>query len=266
MDGPLSRRWVLAAEECRELATHRVARLGWDEAVIPYRRVRLEPTGSFLLACVSGMGQVLLDGRWQKVGAGTVCMAPPRVLNAFHAEGREPWCFAWMRYEEPVFVTPVVGASSPVAVEDAASGIARALEGLREEWTGRRDPKLVHHWIELAHGLARRVAQPFEQEPRLQQLWLAVESRLAEPWTLEKLAQGCHASAEHLRRLCQRELGRSPMQHLTYMRMQRARHLLETTTDKVEVVAADVGYRDGLVFSRAFRRWVGCAPTEYRRR
>ena len=31
----------------------------------------------------------------------------------------------------------------------------------------------------------------------------------------------CSVSAEHLRRLCRRELGRTPMEHVTYMRIQR---------------------------------------------
>ena len=44
------------------------------------------------------------------------------------------------------------------------------------------------------------------------------------------------------------------MQHLTCRRRQRARHLLETTQDTVESIARDVGFSDGLVFSRAFKR------------
>lgn len=265
-DGPRSKRWVLETGDCRELAAHRIARLGLDEARVPYRRVRLQPAGSFVLACTAGVGRVLLDGRWQRISAGMICMAPPRVLNAFHAEGAEVWRFAWLRYDEPAFVSPMVGASSPVLAGEGAMEIARAVEGLRTEWEGHRDPKLLHHWIELAHGLARRAAQPFEMDARLWTLWTSVQQTLAEEWTLESLARAYHSSGEHLRRVCQRELGRSPMQHLTYMRMQRARQLLETTSDKVEVVAGEVGYRDGLVFSRAFKRWVGCAPSEYRRR
>lgn len=41
------------------------------------------------------------------------------------------------------------------------------------------------------------------------------------------------------------------MQHVTCMRMQRARHLLETTQETVESIAREVG------FSRAFKRWIG---------
>lgn len=264
VDGPRTRRWALNVAECRALAAHRLGRLGLDEALPPYRRVRLRPQGSFLMATLAGSGRVLLDGRWQKIGAGTVCMAPPRVLNAFYAEGRKPWRFAWLRCEEAEGVTPLVSASSPVLVTHGAAELVRAIEGLRAEHEGACDPKLLHHWVEIIHGLARRLAQPFQVNDRLRKLWEPVEKRLEEPWTLARLARLVHLSPEHLRRLCHHELGRSPMQHLNSMRMQRARHLLETTDDKLEVIARHIGYANGFIFSRVFRRWVGCAPGEYR--
>ena len=89
-------------------------------------------------------------------------------------------------------------------------------------------------------------------------------AKLDAPWTLGELARRVHLSDEHLRRLCLRELGRSPMQHLTYMRMQRAQALLEISDDKLEVIAPQVGYDSALVFSRAFKRWIGMIPSDYR--
>lgn len=267
LDGPRSRRWVVEASECAEMGTHRIARLGMDEALPPYRRVRMTPGGSFMLACLSGTGDILLDGRWQRVKPGMVCLAPPRVLNAFYATGRERWCFAWVRYDEPPFVTPVVGAASPVMLMTQAEDVVRLITGFRAEWQGEREPRMAHHWLELLHGTLRRMASPWRsQEPRVARLWADVEQDLRRDWTLAELAHRSHCSPEHLRRLCMKELGRSPMQHLTCLRMERARQLLEASHDKLEVVAENVGYANGAIFSRVFKRWVGVAPGEYRGR
>jgi len=54
------------------------------------------------------------------------------------------------------------------------------------------------------------------------------------------------------------------MQHLTCLRMELARQLLEQDNDKLEVVATSVGYANAAIFSRVFKRWVGVAPGEYR--
>lgn len=266
VDGSRTRRWVLEAGQCPELASVRLARLGVDDCAAPYSRVRLRPSGSFFLASLEGEGQIFLEGRWQRIKAGALCMAPPRLLNAFHAVPGRRWRFAWVRYEEPREVQPLVGADSPLKLATGAADFARVIEGLRTEWDGPRDPRLVHHWISLLHGQATRLARPWQMNDRLWKLWDAVGRDLIAPWTLQSLAARVHLSAEHLRRLCWRELGRSPMQHVTYMRLQRAQHLLETTDDKLEAIAAQIGYQSALVFSRAFKRWIGMNPTDYRQR
>jgi AraC-like DNA-binding protein len=264
LDGPRTRRWALDQKECAELKLHHIAWLGIDTAYPPYRRVRLAPSGSFLLATLAGEGRVLLEGRWERVTAGSLCMAPPRVLNAFHAVPGKRWDFAWVRYEEPTWLKPLVGAASPLRVNQGADELGRALTGLRAEWTGERDPAQIHHWVSLVHGLARRSARPWRSDSRIGALWETVVRDLTEDWKLSTLAARCAVSAEHLRRICRRELGRTPMEHVTYMRIQRAQELLENSDDKLEAIAAQVGYHSGTVFTRAFVRCVGVTPSEFR--
>ncbi|MFM8706422.1 MAG: helix-turn-helix transcriptional regulator, partial [Planctomycetia bacterium] len=61
-----------------------------------------------------------------------------------------------------------------------------------------------------------------------------------------------------------RSLGRSPMQHLTSLRIEEACRLLTATSDKVETIARQVGFDEASVFSRVFKRWVGRSPKAYR--
>lgn len=263
-DGPGSRLWSLTRDDFPELAVHRIKRLGLADAASPYRRVRLRPTGSFVMVCHEGSGRVLLDGRWQTSRAGVACLAPPRVLNAFHAVPGSRWRFAWIRYDEPEHVRPLVSAASPVRVRCDAESLWRIVSGLRAQWDGPRDPRLLHHWIELAHGEAKRIAQPWQVDERLWAVWEDVARDLAFDWTLDVLAKRFGVSKEQFRRVCLKELGRSPMQHLTSLRIERAQHLLASTDDKVESIARQVGFDDASVFSRAFKRWVGRSPKSYR--
>ncbi len=89
---------------------------------------------------------------------------------------------------------------------------------------------------------------------------------LAREWTLNKLAALTAMSAEHLRRLCQRSIGRSPMQQLTALRIQHAAHLLATTEVKIEAVAHSVGYQNPFAFSNTFKRITGIRPSHFRAR
>lgn len=264
VDGRRTRRWSLDAQQCAEFAPQRIAWLGIDTVFTPYSRVRLAPSGSFLLACLEGEGRIWLEGRWQRVTAGSVCLAPPRVLNAFHAVRSHPWKFAWVRYEEPPWTQPLVGAGSPLRLRQGAEELGRTIGGLRAEWEGGRDAALLHHWVSLVHGSALRLARPWRGSSRIAELWTTVARNLARDWKLSTLAAECALSAEHLRRVCRRELGRTPMEHVTYMRIQQAQDLLETTDDKLDAIAPQVGYHSALVFSRAFVRCVGVTPSQYR--
>jgi AraC-like DNA-binding protein len=264
VDGPGTKLWVLSREECPELGIHRIKRLGLTDALVPYRRVRVKPGGSFVMVCNQGRGQMLLDGRWRASRPGVACLAPPRVLNAFHAVAGERWRFAWIRYDEPAHVRPLVSAASPVRVRCDAQALWRTISGLRSEVTGGKDARLVHHWIELAHGEARRIAQPWHLSDRLWNVWAEVGRNLTAEWSLDELAKRYGASKEQFRRVCLGQLGRSPMQHLASLRIEQACHLLSSTSDKVESIAKQVGFENTTVFSRAFKRWVGQSPKAFR--
>ncbi len=263
--GPNTNRWILTVEDFPALAAHRIAHMGFCETVAPYRRVRHHPGGSYLVAVCQGSARFFLDGDWREVSAGTVCLAPPRVLNAYEACAGEPLAYFWIRYNEPLTVRPLVTAASPLGMRFAVNEFRRVVEGLRSEWEGVREIRPMQLWMELAHSLARRVAQPWQVNAKLWGLWEDVGTRLDHHWDLGELADRFHTSKEHLRRICLRELGRTPMDQLTYMRMQLAQKLLDSTHDKLEVVAKSVGYENAHVFSRAFKRWIGSTPSDYRK-
>jgi AraC-like DNA-binding protein len=265
VDGPRTRRWSLDVKQCAEFAAYRIAWLGIDTVYAPYNRVRLAPSGSFFLASLEGEGRIWLEGRWTRVTAGALCLAPPRVLNAFHAVPGRRWKFAWLRYEEAPWTQPLVGAVSPLRLVDGSEEFARPIAGLRAEWEHGGDPAFIHHWVSLIHNSASRLARPWHASSRITELWAMVSRNLATDWKLSTLAAACSLSTEHLRRVCRRELGRTPMEHVTYMRIHRAQELLERTEDKLDAIAPQVGYHSSIVFSRAFLRCVGMTPSEYRR-
>ena len=126
-------------------------------------------------------------------------------------------------------------------------------------------PALVHHWVELIHRYVLRFAQPWHVEDRLSKIWEAVARKPDHPWNLAELSKSVHCSGEHLRRLCRHQLGRSPMQQVTYLRIRHAADLLTETESKLEHIANAVGYANPFVFSNTFKKWTGWRPSEYRR-
>lgn len=114
--------------------------------------------------------------------------------------------------------------------------------------------------------LSLRAVGALESDVRLSLLWEAVDAHPGDDWTLERLAALADMSPEHLRRLCKQQQRRSPMQHVTLLRLRRAGTLLRTSPLKIDAIAKQVGYRDRYSFGAVFRRHLGCTPTDYRKR
>ncbi len=264
--GPDTQEWKVRATECPALAAHHIAHVGLADASAPYEMVRLDLSGTYLLSCSAGRGQILLDGRWQNCRAGWACLAPPHALLAFRAGKGARWEFTWVRYQQPPDQKPVISSSSPALARFDPRPIRSAVQGLYDEMQSQTAPMAVPHWVELIHTYVLRFARPWQTDDRLGHLWEHVATRLGEPWSLDLLARRCHLSTEHLRRLCRRELGRSPMHHVIFLRMQHAAKLLAKSNDKVETIANEVGYANPFVFSTTFKKWVGWRPSEYRAR
>jgi transcriptional regulator GlxA family with amidase domain len=60
--------------------------------------------------------------------------------------------------------------------------------------------------------------------------------------------------------------GMPPMEYVQTVRLEEAKHMLETTDLPIEAVAQEVGYGDSSFFTRLFRRNVGLTPAQYRKR
>ena len=59
-------------------------------------------------------------------------------------------------------------------------------------------------------------------------------------------------------------VGVRPLEYLMQRRMERAQYLLLTSRAPVKQVAGAVGIPDAAYFARAFARYCGCSPSEYR--
>jgi len=135
------------------------------------------------------------------------------------------------------------------------------------------------HGAALAADTARLIVMPLQRDggqaqfvshpppddgTTLQPLLAWIEQRLHEPLTLPMIGRQAGTSVRSLHRRFRSQLGTSPLQWLLRARIQRARHLLETTDLSVERVASEAGFGSAVTMRHHFGRLVGTAPQGYR--
>jgi AraC-like DNA-binding protein len=91
-----------------------------------------------------------------------------------------------------------------------------------------------------------------------------LHDRPAHPWSLEDLAREVGMSRSALAERFAHFVGVPPMQYLAQWRMQLAASLLSGTAIGMAELADRVGYGSEAALSRAFKRWVGVAPSLWR--
>ncbi len=84
--------------------------------------------------------------------------------------------------------------------------------------------------------------------------------------SIEELAQLCHVSPSHFRRLFKTLLGLSPRDYLHMVRIERACALLSGGRYSVTEIGMMVGYPSPSSFGRQFHRLYGISPGQWRQR
>jgi AraC family transcriptional regulator len=123
-----------------------------------------------------------------------------------------------------------------------------------------------------AHLLSHYTSQAHER-PKLpnrltqQQVTRAIDymhAHLDRNISLATLAQAVNVSPSQLTRLFKRATGVAPHQYLMNLRIERAKHLLLTSSMSMRDVATHTGFADQSHLNRHFKRVVGITPTALR--
>ena len=125
-------------------------------------------------------------------------------------------------------------------------------------------------------GIARKNADYSEQEERgmeesrfslmLTQVLEFINAHYGEPIRVKELADMCHISETHFRRIFSSYMEMSPLEYINQVRIRAACEHLKRTDEPVAEIAVKCGFSTNSTFNRNFRQIMGATPMEWRRR
>lgn len=89
---------------------------------------------------------------------------------------------------------------------------------------------------------------------------------MMEEISLNTVAAGVGMSPSYFSSVFSREMGKTFVEYLTGIRMDKAKELLMCSSMKTSEIGYEVGYKDPHYFSYLFKKTQGCSPKEYRAR
>ena len=216
------------------------------------------------ICCTDGDGEISFrDMAPIKYHAGIIVVIPPALMHTNNSEHG----FSNIH----VNITDVVlGVSSPFVVsDDEERHIQRAFEDADHFFSSQLKNKEL---ITAAFGnliinytAAFRSAKPVRSDIDI------IRNDILQNYTnpdyeLDKFLKSVPFSYDYLRRLFKSEMGTTPHNYLTDLRMSLAEKLLCSTRASelnISQIAYSCGYNEPLYFSRVFKKYFGCAPRNY---
>jgi AraC-like DNA-binding protein len=102
-------------------------------------------------------------------------------------------------------------------------------------------------------------------DPRIERVLQRMKDELTSPTlSIEALADEIDLTATQMRKLFRRETRRGPKQYLHRLRLEKASHLLRTSTQTIKQVALESGFATDNYFHLVFRKAFGLTPTAFR--
>jgi AraC family transcriptional regulator len=93
-----------------------------------------------------------------------------------------------------------------------------------------------------------------------------INEHLHERINLRDLAEAVHISGFHFHRIFKATLGECPGRYIQRLRMEKAAFSLKTTNQTLTEIAEQTGYQSPQALSKAFRKYYGITPSEFRMR
>ena len=215
-----------------------------------------------------GCATARIDGRMTQIPANHAYIVPPGCPSwewRTEASGEEPWESVFVRLSADFKAPGVHFKDRPCIQADCDSlDLLWAYQRLHRESLQTGRPAIVSNLLAMIVYHVCEVLSADQKPPLLTDLWSKVAASPEQPWNLDDLARVSGMSKESLRQACLREVGRSPIQHVTHLRMRHAAALLQSGRFRIEDVAPLVGYENPYNFSTAFKRAHGASPKKYR--
>jgi AraC-like DNA-binding protein len=227
-----------------------------------------------------GKGTFTSRGQKHELKADDCFFILPGEIVEYTSDPSDPWRYRWIgfRGNDAEVILHELGISADTPIVDAADSwtipaLFRRIQGALNKGGQGCDLKVGGFLRQLFGEIADRLAVPpvLESSSEADAKWaidLAIHwltSQYHRPVSINELAQQIGYHRSYLSRAFKKATGRTLSQHLLKLRMERSRALLQEPLTITEI-ASFVGFEDPLYFSKIFKKWHGCSPTDLRGR
>lgn len=224
---------------------------------------------------LEGRGELWADGKYCLLEPGVACLLPPGTVIR---DGRSPEKQPAVNFYLHFWPKPDSAKSQltdhcyrPIRVRNP--GLMREMVEHCAAIFQRPESGALHR---IGVDYARLVLEQFfldsdgkqgdAVDEEIYAIGYQIEYDPAHDWTIDDIAKRLGLSRAHTHERFRDALNMTPSQFVIQSRVKRASYLLDNSSQTVQEIADELGYRDVYFFSRQFKQKTGVSPLAYRRR
>jgi AraC-like DNA-binding protein len=234
---------------------------------------------AILIYCREGLGYYAVgNGGSHPLPAGQLIIIPPNTPHEYGSVRENPWTIFWIHLNGFLFYPfyDMVSAAVPVRVPEIYGlqliGLFRQCFNILKRPYGDEEflylCQLATAMLALVPCAAKQPADSLSAKGAqgLERTIAFMQEHLREPVSLDQLAQAAQFSPSHLYYLFKRSTGCAPVEYFLRLKIRSAAREINFSDRPIRDIAETYGIEDPYYFSRLFKRIMGIAPAQYRKR
>lgn len=261
---------------CRDLYVHNYG----EEYCKPGHKAGPSIRDFFIIHYIEdGKGTFRYEGKTWPLGAGELFLISPGIVACYEADEKEPWHYLWVGFggeRAAVYLELAgLGHKNPVAALENGDRVIRCIRDMTAAGTDYRLGQetrlqgLLHLFLAelIEHNTGDYIREHISDMGQYyidKAVQYMSKNYSSASLSIASVARHVSLDRSYFSHLFSERMKTTPCRHLADIRLDKACELLILTSLSVGEVAASVGYKDYIVFSKAFKRKHGCSPSEYR--
>lgn len=228
--------------------------------------------------CLSGKGKYHVNGKIYEIGKGDAFLIMPNVITYYQADNDNPWTYVWIGFDgtkaKPYLSRCNLDSNNLVIHSDNINELKEIVISMlnHNKLSYSNEFFIQGKLFEFFSYLSKSADVPYKKEKSkdnnlyVNKAMEYIINNYQNVVNVNEIADYLSLNRSYLTTIFKKALKVSPQEFLLIYRMKKAMELLMNTDYTINQIAISCGYSNQLSFSKAFHKFQGLSPREFRKR
>ncbi len=228
--------------------------------------------------CLSGKGKYHVNGKIYEIGKGDAFLIMPNVITYYQADNDNPWTYVWIGFDgtkaKPYLSRCNLDSNNLVIHSDNINELKEIVISMlnHNKLSYSNEFFIQENYLNFFHIYLKVLMFLIKKKKAriiIYMLNKAMEyiiNNYQNVVNVNEIADYLSLNRSYLTTIFKKALKVSPQEFLLMYRMKKAMELLMNTDYTINQIAISCGYSNQLSFSKAFHKFQGLSPREFRKR